>query len=60
MHKKELSKMAKKEKREYYKQFRNTWQFNPATRKTKNAKIYNRKKFRSVKNDFQNGISFFY
>ena len=52
--------MTKKEKREYYKQFRNTWQFNPATRKTKNAKIYNRKKFRSVKNDFQNGISFIY
>ncbi len=60
MHKKELSKMTKKEKREYYKQFRNTWQFNPVTRKTKNAKIYNRKKFRSVKNDFQNGISFLY
>jgi len=60
MHKKELSKMTKKEKREYYKQFRNTWQFNPATRKTKNANIYNRKKFRSVKDDFHDGISFLY
>lgn len=59
MIKKELSEMTKKEKREYYNQFRNTWKFNPVTRKTKNAKIYNRKKFRSVKDDFYDGISFF-
>ena len=59
MIKKELSEMTKKEKREYYNQFRNTWKFNPVTRKTKNAKIDNRKKFRSVKDDFYDGISFF-
>lgn len=57
---KEISKMTKKEKSEYYKQFRNTWQLNPVTRKTPNAKIYNRKKFRSMKNDFQDGISYFF
>ena len=59
MIKKELSKMTKKEKRDYYKQFRNTWQINPVTRKTLNAKAYDRKKFRSMKNDFQDGVSFF-
>ncbi len=59
MIKKELSKMTKKEKREYYNEFRNTWKFNPTTRKTKNKKAYNRKKFRSVKDDFIDGISFF-
>ena len=30
---KELKTMTKKEKREYYKQFRNTWSINPLTRK---------------------------
>lgn len=60
MIKKELSKMTKKEKKEFYKQFRNTWQLNPVTRKTPNAKAYNRKKFRSMKNDFQDGISSFF
>ncbi len=59
MIKKELSKMTKKERREYYNQFRNTWKMNPVTRKNKNAKIYDRKKFRSMKDDFQNEISFF-
>ncbi len=59
MIKKELSKMTKKEKREYYNQFRNTWKLNPVTRKTPNTKAYNRKKFRTMKNDFQDGISFF-
>ena len=52
--------MTKKEKKEFFKQFRNTWQVNPVTRKTPNAKAYNRKKFRSMKNDFQDGISIFY
>lgn len=60
MIKKELSKMTKKEKKEFYKQFRNTWQVNPVTRKVPNAKAYNRKKFRSMKNDFQDGISSFF
>ncbi len=57
---KELSKMTKREKKEFYRQFRNTWQLNPVTRKVPNAKAYNRKKFRSEKNDFQNGIFYFY
>lgn len=48
---KELPKMTKKEKREYYKQFRNTWQLNPVTRKTQNQKVYNRKKSRAWKNE---------
>ncbi len=60
MIKKELSKMTKKEKKEFYKQFRNTWQVNPVTRKVPNAKAYNRKKFRSMKKDFQDGISSFF
>ena len=59
MIKKELSKMTKKEKKEFYKQFRNTWQVNPVTRKVPNAKSYNRKKFRSQKIDFHDGISYF-
>lgn len=48
---KELSKMTKKEKKEYYKQFRNTWQINPVTRRPPNPKAYNRKKSRSMKTE---------
>ena len=51
--------MTKKEKRKYYSQFRNTWDINPVTRKVPNTKINNRKKFRAMKNDFQDGISYF-
>ena len=57
---KELSKMTKKEKKEFYKQFRNTWQLNPVTKKVPNAKAYNRKKFRSMKSDFHDEVSCFF
>lgn len=56
---KELSKMTKKEKSEYYKQFRNTWQFNPVTRKPRNPKAYNRKKSRAWKNELHDRDCFF-
>lgn len=51
MIRKELSKMTKKEKKEYYKKFRNTWKMNPVTRKPKNPKAYDRKKSRSWKDE---------
>lgn len=60
MIKKELSKMTKKEKKEYYNQFRNTWQINPVTRKPPNPKAYNRKKSRSWKNELHERDVFFY
>lgn len=40
---KELKCMTKKEKREYYKQFRNTWSINPLTRKENKNKYKERK-----------------
>ena len=40
---KELKYMTKKEKREYYKQFRNTWSINPLTRKENKNKYKERK-----------------
>ena len=48
---KEISKMTKKEKKAFYKQFRTTWQLNPVTRKPQNPKAYNRKTSRAWKNE---------
>lgn len=53
---KELSKMTKKEKKEYYKQFRGTWSCNPVTRRPPNPKAYNRQKSRSWKKDIPDGV----
>lgn len=53
---KELSKMTKKEKKAYYKQFRGTWNCNPVTRRPPHPKAYNRQKSRSWKKDFPDGI----
>lgn len=58
MNQKELSKMTKKEKKEFYKKFRNTWQMNPVTRKPQNPKAYNRKKSRSWKDEIHDRDSF--
>ena len=40
---KELEKMSKKERKEYYKKFRNTWDINPTTRKEDRDKWKRRK-----------------
>lgn len=41
---KELDKMSKKEKREYFKRFRNLWEVNPVSRK-ENKNKYKEKKY---------------
>lgn len=41
---KEISKMTKKEKKEFYSKQRNVWTINPVTRKPANPAAYNRSK----------------
>ncbi|MDR1629023.1 MAG: hypothetical protein LBS36_02250 [Oscillospiraceae bacterium] len=53
-------KLSKKKKRELNKKKRKTWEgMSPITRRTKNAKAYNRKKIRRIEDDSSNG-GFFY
>lgn len=54
---KELKKMTKKEKKEYYNQFRNTWTIDPATRREPKNK-YKEKKYkeRGEEKFFEKGI----
>lgn len=56
MNKKSISQMTKKEKKEYYKQFRGVWQINPVTRKSSKPSAYKREKSRAWKNEFHDGI----
>ena len=44
-----VEKMTKKQKKEYYKKFRNTWDINPVTRREQRG--YNRRKFKKVNID---------
>lgn len=41
---KSVEKMTKKQKKEYYKKFRNTWDMNPVTRREERGYKRNRKK----------------
>ena len=47
---KELKKMTKKEKKEYYNQFRNTWTIDPTTRREPKNK-YKEKKYKEMGNE---------
>lgn len=47
---KELKKMTKKEKKEYYNQFRNTWTIDPTTRREPKNK-HKEKKYKEIKED---------
>lgn len=60
MNEKPISKMTKKEKKEYYKKFRRVWHINPVTRKTEKPSAYNRNKSRLWKNEIHDGIFFIY
>lgn len=46
---KAVEKMSKKERKEYYKQFRGTWEMNPVTRREE--KGYDRRKFNKYLNE---------
>jgi hypothetical protein len=43
---KDIEKMTKKERKEYYARFRNEWEFNPTTRYERNKKAKKRKEER--------------
>lgn len=49
-------KLSKKKQRALDSQQRNTWEFNPITRKAKNPKAYNRNKARKWKFDNSSAV----